>query len=141
MDPSALEGIEWQLISWNGRSPLEDSNITIAFAAGEISGHAGYRDYAGTYKASGDDIWFTSIGMKELIGLKPEALRSQEVKYTTNLSLATNYRLSEGELEIFTAPGSVLIYAPVSEEKTSGFEAVFVVAGLITVTYLLRKRK
>ncbi len=141
MDPSALEGIEWQLISWNGRSPLEDSTITIAFAAGEMSGHAGWRDYAGTYKARGDNIWFTSIGMKEPTCSKPEELRSQEGKYTTNLSLATHYRLSEGELEILTAPGDVLIYAPVSKEKTSGFKAVFVVAGLITVTYLLRKRK
>ncbi|MEA3294073.1 MAG: META domain-containing protein [Euryarchaeota archaeon] len=141
MDPSALEGIEWQLISWNGRSTHKDSNITIAFVAGEISGHAEYRDYTGTYEASGDDIRFTSIAMKEPTSLKPEALRFQELGYTTNLSLATNYRLSEGELEIFTAPGGVLIYAPVSEEKTSGFEAVFVVAGLIIITYLFRKRK
>jgi len=141
MDPNALEGTKWQLISWNGCSPLEDSTITIAFATGEISGHAGCRDYTGTYEASGDAIRFTSIGMKELTCLKSEALISQEVEYTTNLSLTTNYRLIKGQLEIFTAPGGVLIYAPVSEEKTSGFEAVFVVAGLITVTYLLRKRK
>ena len=140
MDPSMLEGIEWQLMSWNGRTPLKDSHITIVFAAGEISGHAGYRNYTGTYEASGDDIRFTSTMMKEPTGLKPEALRSQEMEYTTNLSLATNYRLSEGRLEIFTAPGDVLIYAPVSKEKTSGFEAAFVVAGLITATYLLRKR-
>jgi len=141
MDPSALEGIEWPLISWNGRSPLENSNITIAFAAGEMRGHAGWRDYTGTYEASGDDIRFTSIGMEEPTCPKPEALRSQEAEYTTSLSLATNYRLSEGQLEILTAPGGVLIYAPVSEENTSGFEVVFVIAGLITVTYLLRKRK
>ena len=141
MDPNALEGIEWQLISWNCRSPLEDSTITIAFATGEISGHAGCRDYVGTYEASGDDIWFTSIGMEGLTGLKSEALLKQEAEYTTNLSLATNYRLSEGQLEIFTAPGGVLIYGPVSEEKTSGFEAAFVVVGLITVAYLLRRRK
>ncbi len=141
MDPNALEGIEWQLISWNCRSPLEDSTITIAFATGEISGHAGCRDYVGTYEASGDDIWFTSIGMEGLTGLKSEALLKQEAEYTTNLSLATNYRLSEGQLEIFTAPGGVLIYGPVSEEKTSGFEAAFVVVGLIAVAYLLRRRK
>ena len=141
MDPSALEGTEWQLSSWNGRSPLEDATITIAFATGEISGHAGCRDYVGTYEASGDDIWFTSIGMEELTGLKSEALLKQEAEYTTSLSLATNYRLSEGHLEIFTAPGGVLIYGPVPEEKTSGFEAVFVVVGLITVAYLLRRRK
>ncbi|MEA1905825.1 MAG: META domain-containing protein [Euryarchaeota archaeon] len=144
MDPSALEGIGWQLSSWNGRSPLKDSKITIAFAAGEFSGHAGYRDYTGTYEVSGDDIRFTSTRMKEptyLNRLKPESLRSQEMEYTTNLSLSTNYRLSEGRLELFTAPGGVLVYAPVPEEKTSGFEAVFVVAGLIAVTYLLRKRE
>jgi PGF-CTERM protein len=35
----------------------------------------------------------------------------------------------------------VLIYGPVPEEKTSGFEAAFVVVGLITVAYLLRRRK
>ena len=141
MDPGDLVGTAWKLILWNGRSPLEGSNITIAFAKGEISGHAGCRDYVGTYEASGDDIWFTSIGMEGLTGLKSEALLKQEAEYTTNLSLATNYRLSEGQLEIFTAPGGVLIYGPVSEEKTSGFEAAFVVVGLITVAYLLRRRK
>jgi heat shock protein HslJ len=110
-------GTAWKLILLNGHSPLEGSNITIAFAKGEISGHAGHRDYVGTYIASGDDMRVTSIGMRG-VTREPDSrsLWLQEGGYTTHLSMATDYLLSDGRLEIFTAPGDVLVYEPLSDD-------------------------
>jgi heat shock protein HslJ len=106
MDPSALEGTAWRLLSLNGRSPIEGSTITIAFAEGKVQGNAGCRSYRGSYEASGDDIGFPFLEMTELTCPKPEAWLAQEGEYTDSLGLATDYRLGEGQLEIFTASGA-----------------------------------
>ena len=125
MDPGDLVGTAWKLILWNGHSPLEGSNITIAFAKGEISGHAGRRDYVGTYIAGGDDLRVTSIGMRG-VTYDPDShsLWLQEGQYTTNLSMATDYRLSDGRLEIFTAPGDVLVYEPLPDDADTIHEGI-----------------
>ncbi len=119
MDPRDLVGTEWELLSVNGIPPLEGSEITIAFTEDEISGNAGCRGYRGTYRASGDDICFPELGMTELDCPGPEALILQEGEYTTSLEWATNYRLSEENLEIITARGETLVYAAMLEETVT----------------------
>jgi len=142
IDP-ALEDTEWILTSLNGRSPVEGSRITLTFAKGSVTGFTGCNYYGGEYTMADEGtLTIPEIAITEQLCLTPKGIMQQEAEYITNLSMATNYRLSAGQLEIFTAAlGGVLVYGPVSEEKTSGFEAVFVVAGLLTVTYLLRRRK
>ncbi|HUW14035.1 MAG TPA: META domain-containing protein [Anaerolineae bacterium] len=116
MDPRDLVGTEWELLSLNGRQPVEGSEITIAFTEDEISGNAGCRGYRGAYSASGDDICFPELGMTEPECAGPEALILQEGEYTTSLEWATNYRLNEGQLEILTARGETLLYGPLQQE-------------------------
>jgi len=115
MNPSDLLGTRWQLLLMNGSNPIAGSTITIAFAESEISGYAGCRGYRGTYEASGDHIRFPRLAMTEYLCLRPEALIVQEGQYTTSLGWATNYRLSEGQLEILSARGEALIYGPLPE--------------------------
>ena len=45
--------------------------------------------------------------------MKPD---SREGEYTTNLERTSNYRLSEGRLEIFAVDGGRLVFAPLTEE-------------------------
>jgi heat shock protein HslJ len=146
MDPSDLVGTRWQLLSMNGSSPIVGSTITIAFAEGEISGHAGCRGYRGTYEASGDDIKFPWLEMTGEVCIRPEALLLQEGQYTDSLGWATNYRLSEepalslpkGQLEIFTARGEVLVFGPLpesadtSQAKTTWALTTFIEGGTTT---------
>ena len=115
MDPRDLVGTEWELLSLNGRQPVEGSEITIAFTEDEISGNAGCRGYRGTYRASGDDISFPELGMTDPECAGSEALILQEGEYTTSLEWATNYRLSEGQLEILTARGETLLFGPLRQ--------------------------
>ncbi|MCK4472442.1 MAG: META domain-containing protein, partial [Anaerolineae bacterium] len=110
MDPSNLVGTAWQLVSMDGHSPVEGATITLAFHdENQVSGSAGCRGYVGGYEASGDDIRFLWLAMMGDICAGPEALLEQEGQYTTSLGWATNYRLSEGQLEILTARGEVLV--------------------------------
>ncbi len=98
MDPSDLVGTAWQLVSMDGRSPVEGSTITLAFHdENQISGSAGCRGYVGGYEASGDDIRFPWLAMMGDICPGPEALLEQEGQYTTSLGWATNYRHSDGQ--------------------------------------------
>ena len=116
MDPGDLVGTAW-LLSAGG------SDITLVFLdESKIGGVAGCRGYYGTYEASGDDIRFPLLGMMGPVEHCSEALILQEGEYTTSLEWATNYRLSEGRLEISTARGEVLTFEPLPEDENADLE-------------------
>jgi len=123
MDPRDLLGTAWRLLSWNGDSLIEGSTITLAFHNEvQASGHAGCRGYVATYQASDDDIgfhWFAMTGPYEHCS---EALMEQEGQYTTVLGWTTDYQLGEGQLEILTARGEVLVFEPLPEDANASLE-------------------
>ena len=138
MDPSDLVGTAWQLVSMDGRSPVEGSTITFAFHnENQVSGSAGCRGYVGGYEASGDDIRFPWLAMIGAACLEQEALMRQEGHYTDHLSWATNYRLNEGQLELFTARGEMLVFEPLPEDANASLERTT----WILISPLLRKRR
>jgi heat shock protein HslJ len=117
MDPSDLLGTEWKLVSWNGGTPIAGSVITLVFRnESEIDGEAGCRGYRGTYEGGGDDIRFPFLEMTGSSERCLHALLVQEGEYTTCLQWATNYRLEEGQLEILTARGEVLVFELLPED-------------------------
>ncbi len=113
MDPAALVGTEWRLVSWNDRPPIEGSPITIAFTETEISGRAGCRGYEGTYEAGGDHIRFLMLGMTEVEPQCSPELLQQEAEYTTTLGWTSHYRLGDGQLTLLTERGETLVYAAI----------------------------
>ena len=114
-----LNETEWVLTSLNGNSPVKMSRITLTFAEGMATGFAGCNRYGGEYTmADNGTLTILEIANTEELCLMPKGVMPQEAEYITSLSLATNYSFSEEKLEIFTASGGVLIYAPVSEERT-----------------------
>ncbi|MBC8255075.1 MAG: META domain-containing protein, partial [Ardenticatenia bacterium] len=138
MDPSDLVGTAWQLVSMDGRSPVEGSTITFAFHnENQVSGSAGCRGYVGGYEASGDDIRFPWLAMIGAACLEQEALMRQEGHYTDHLSWATNYRLNEGQLELFTARGEMLVFEPLPEDANASLERTT----WILISPILRKRR
>jgi len=123
MDPRDLVGTEWQLLSMNGSSTIRESTITLAFhKKNQVSGHAGCRGYVAAYQASEDDIRFPWLAMMGDICIEPEALPVQEGEYTTSLQATTNYRLSEGQLELFTERDEVLVFEPLPEDADASLE-------------------
>jgi heat shock protein HslJ len=124
MEPGDLVRTVWRLGSTNGNPPVEGSIITLAFHdERHASGHAGCRDYTATYEARGDDIRFPVISMTgDDACLAQEDLYRQEGGYTDALTWATNYRLGEGQLDLLTARGEVLVFEPLASEPAPGLE-------------------
>jgi heat shock protein HslJ len=123
MNPDDLVGTRWRLISMDGRSLIEGSTITLAFHdENQVSGSAGCRGYVATYEASGDDMRFLWLAMLEAHCLEQDALLEQEAQYTTILEGASDYRLSEDQLDIFTARGEVLVFEPLPEGADASLE-------------------
>lgn len=108
--PAKLAGTQWRLLSLNEHDLVAGSTIKIAFMEDGMSGHAGCRDYHGSYQARGDDIRFPFIEMIETGCDLTDELLHQEGEYTDALTRASDYRLGEETLEIFTAPGGVLVF-------------------------------
>jgi heat shock protein HslJ len=110
MDPSQLEGVEWQLLSMGVEPLIEGTLISISFSGGEMQGHAGCRDFHGRYEAAGDQIRVTFIEMLgEVCG--DEALLLQEARFTDVLELSTHYQVVQGQLTLFTATGEEALFA------------------------------
>jgi heat shock protein HslJ len=115
-DASELVGTAWRLVSLDGTKPVAGSSITLVFQDGQrISGHAGCRDYVVAYEAQDGDLTLFYTAMLGAV-CGDEALLEQEGAYTTSLGWTDHYRLSEGELELLTVRGEVLLFEPLEEE-------------------------
>jgi heat shock protein HslJ len=119
MNPAALIDTAWQLQAWGNRELLPGTEIiTLIFdSAGEMSGFAGCRHYQGTYFAENDTIRFPTLSMVEESCPLTDDFLIQEGDFTTALSQTTRYRLQDGQLELFTAPGEVLLFLALDEQS------------------------
>ncbi|NIN65649.1 MAG: META domain-containing protein [Anaerolineae bacterium] len=111
-EPSAsLDGTEWVLTSLNGDSPLQGTEITLAFDDGEASGSAGCNTYFGPYTVDGaGGLTFHGLANTEMACLEPEGIMEQETEYLQTLRSATRYTVTDGQLEILADGGGVLVY-------------------------------
>ncbi len=116
-DPVALVGTAWKLHSLSGKPPLESSTPTLAFdSKTEYTGYDGCQHLTGTYYANTDDLEFTSGGVKELDCMKPEAWSGRGGRLPeASVGEKGDYRLSEGQLEIYTDAGDTYAFVPLRE--------------------------
>jgi heat shock protein HslJ len=109
MEPTLLENTQWNLVASDDFPLIDGSAITLSFSEGEIEGYGGCRDYAGEYKAEGDQIVFPVMMMLSEI-CDDLDLQIQESTYTTWLELTTHYRVQGDQLEFYLATGDSLLF-------------------------------
>ena len=114
-DPADLVGTEWRLVTLDGSSPFgEDMMVTIAFEADRYSGLAGCRHFEGDYQAGNGEIEFPSTFMLEAeCPGAGDDYYAREGRFTDSLTWAQHWRVSDGQLEIHTARGEVLVFEEV----------------------------
>ena len=147
MEPSALMGTIWQLISLDGQpvpqgptatpgessgvtpgessgvTPGESSGVTLAFLNRQLlSGTAGCRDYVAAYTAQGDDLKLYLITMLGPDCPNGDQRLEQEGQYIDRLESMERYRLAQDRLEIIDVRGRSLIYAPLPPESSATLE-------------------
>lgn len=119
LDPAALVGTQWQLVSLNGDQTVAGSRYTLKFLDTQwVIGRAGCRAHVFSYEAEGDDIRFPMQAMFGK-GCLDEAIDwQQEGQYTDSFSWATHYRLDENQFELLTPRGEVLRFTPLPQETS-----------------------
>jgi heat shock protein HslJ len=113
-DPGDLAGTAWRLVALDG-SPLgEDMTYSIVFEDGRYSGLAGCRHFEGDYQAGDGEIGFLSTFMiEDECPNADAAYYVQEGRFTDSLTWARHWRIRDGQLEIHTAGGSMLVFEAV----------------------------
>lgn len=112
LDPAALVGTRWELVTLAGAAPLGRTRYTLSFdSTTDLSGEAGCRTYRGTYDAEGDALHLRFLEMGGDPCLDREDVMRQEGDYTTALESIEQYHLTNDRLELVTQPGEVLLFS------------------------------
>lgn len=105
-----LDGTSWVLTAYGKSKPIDGTRITAEFEGGEIRGSAGCNSYFGSYKIKGNAIEMSEIGSTLMACMEPEGIMDQEQLFTSFLSDAQEYRLDDGQLQIFRSDGEALTF-------------------------------
>lgn len=109
-----LRGTGWQLVSIEGETIHENSNITLYFdQEGNIGGSGGCNRYSGRYTVDEDGIIVEPIA-STLMMCDDEEVVQQEQAYLEALSMISALQINENdELVISTGDGQELIFRPI----------------------------
>jgi len=100
----------WVLTSYNENRPIEDTQPTLQFKEGQISGNAGCNHYGGSYHIKGDALSFTDLFNTEMACIEPEGVMEQEQIYLELLRSSERFELVDGVLTIFTSQQQTLTF-------------------------------
>jgi len=113
LEPTALEGTEWQALAYNnGKGGLQsvaaDGEITALFGAdGSLAGNASVNQYSTTYTTSGETMTIKAeIVTTKMAG--SEELMAQEAAYLAALPKTATYMIEGDELWLRDADGAAL---------------------------------
>jgi heat shock protein HslJ len=105
-----LDGTSWVLFAYGKTKPIDGTRITAEFMDGEIRGSAGCNSYFGSYKIDGNSIEMSEIGATLMACMEPEGIMEQEQFIMSFLSDAQEYRLDDGQLQIYRLDGEALVF-------------------------------
>ena len=107
MDPAQLQGTRWRLVSIGNRVPPAGARITLAFQGDSLRGHAGCRDFTGTYHTRGHRFHVTSMAMVQMECVDERRLL-QEGEFTGALSESRDYQIDGDTLLLLPVSGEVV---------------------------------
>jgi heat shock protein HslJ len=106
-----LKGTSWRLLTLGGAGLIPGTAITATFEDGQVHGSA-CNSYGGSYKVSGDKLTLSDLFMTEMACVEPQGIMEQERQYLEMLGMAQTFRLSSGQLQIFSSGGEALTFVP-----------------------------
>jgi heat shock protein HslJ len=115
----SLDGTAWVLASLGGQSPLVGQPATARFEGGRVQGSDGCNRYTAPYGAQGSSIEVGARGASTQMACPPEVMK-QAVAFTTALSSAKRYRVTDGRLELLGSDGAVLATLVAQSQSLAG---------------------
>ncbi len=107
---SQLGGETWVLTAYNDTPPIAETQVTLQFEEGQVSGNAGCNQYGGGYQIDGDAIRFDALFNTEMACLDTAGLMEQERVYLELLGGADRIALEDGVLTLFSGSQRVLTF-------------------------------
>ena len=104
-----LEGTSWNLTMLNGAPPVDNSQPTIIFQDGRVSGNSSCNNYGGEYTATGDKIRFGMM-MSTMMACLDDALMDQEQVYLRLLGGVDHWEVNDTQLVFFDGSRAVLVF-------------------------------
>lgn len=104
-----LAWTSWELVSYQGISPITDTTLSLSFEEEYVGGVAGCNSFGGEYQIKGDQISISAEFMSERFCLSEEVM-AQENTFIRMLGDAQSFELNPGQLVIVTSQGEILVF-------------------------------
>lgn len=109
-----LEGTRWNLDSHVDKEGtlvniLPNTEITIQFQDGTVTGSAGCNSYTGAYGINGNTIMIDPLAVTEMYCAEPEGIMEQEYDYLTALGSVTSFKVKGSTMEMANAEEKVVL--------------------------------
>lgn len=112
--PDPLADTNWVLVSLNGQPAIADTQVTIRFEDGQLSGTEGCNRYSTSYKTDGNKLTVDKNVVSTMMACA-EPIMAQAAAYIAALTGAVTYRIEGGQLTLFDGSGkSLATFAPQS---------------------------
>ncbi len=105
VDP--LADTSWVLATLNGQAALSDTQVTIRFEGGRLSGTDGCNSYSTSYTADGVKLNIDKNVISTMMACA-EPIMQQAGAYIAALTQAATYKVEGGQLALFDASGKLL---------------------------------
>jgi D-alanyl-D-alanine carboxypeptidase len=102
-----LEGTDWVLNGYGGKTVLEETQITAQFEEGRVSGSAGCNRYFGSYEARQGGLKISEVASTKMAC--PDPIMAQEDAYLKLLRAAKSYQIEAGELYLLDGDGRAIL--------------------------------
>ncbi len=102
-----LDGTGWTLATLQGQTALNDTTVTLNFAAGKVAGSDGCNGYTDSYTADGTNIKFNQPFASTMMAC-PEPIAMQATAYLQALGQAATYTADALQLSLYDASGKEL---------------------------------
>lgn len=103
----SLADTSWILAGLNGQPALSDTQVTIRFEDGQISGTDGCNRYSTSYTITGAKLSIDKNVISTMIACA-EPIMAQAIAYIAALTGAATYTIEGGQLTLFDESGKVL---------------------------------
>ena len=107
-EPPVLDGTEWTVTKIKGADTVADSQPTIAFEDGKVSGTPGCNRFFGSCTQDGAKLEFGMMGTTEMACLD-EGVGEQETAFLAALGEVTGVRAADPAVELTGADGAAIL--------------------------------
>jgi heat shock protein HslJ len=112
--PPQLAGVKWKVTSFNNNrhavvGVLGESNLTLSFEDGQVSGSAGCNSFHGKYSTEGSQLTLGPLATTRRACEEP--LMNQEREFLAALASAVTWSIEGNVLDMHRADGERAIWA------------------------------